>query len=89
LRRIENENDAAKVSGSGSGNVSENGEGAATKRAVQRAPGKQHEVTWRDDVVGMGDAGPGADEGKRGSEAESEGGDEDDETLSDIYGSDT
>jgi hypothetical protein len=37
----------------------------------------------------MGDAGPGADEGKRQSDAESEGGDEDDETLRDIYGSDT
>jgi len=89
LRRVESENVAAGVGGSGSGSSSNNGEGAATKRAVQSAPGKQHKVTWRDDVVGMGDAGPGADEGKRGSEAESECDDEDDETLRDIYGSDT
>ncbi|GAB7332463.1 hypothetical protein MBLNU13_g04262t1 [Cladosporium sp. NU13] len=77
LRRVESENDAAGVSG--------NGEGMATARTVQSAPGKQHKVTWRDDVVGKGDAGPGADEGESGSESD----DEDDETLKDIYGSDT
>jgi hypothetical protein len=87
LRRVESEHGAAGVNGSGGG--SGDGGGVATKRAVQSAPGKQHKVTWRDDVVGTGDAGPGADEAKSGDGDESESNDEDDETLRDIYGSDT
>jgi hypothetical protein len=82
LKRVESE---TSINGSGSGN----GEGTATKRAVQGAPGKQHKVTWRDDVVGMGDVGPGADKAEDGSDEESQVDDEDDEALKDIYGSDT
>lgn len=85
LKRVGSESGGLEVNGSSSGN----GEGAATKRAVQSAPGKQHKVTWRDDVVGMGDAGPGADQAEDGSGDGSEGDDEDDATLKDIYGSDT
>lgn len=87
LMRVGSENGAAGVNSRGSG--SGDGGGATTKRAVQSAPGKQHKVTWRDDVVGTGDAGPGADEAKSGDGDESESNDENDETLRDIYGSDT
>jgi hypothetical protein len=82
LKRVESE---TAINGSGSGN----GGGRATERAVQGAPGTQHKVTWRDDVVGMGDVGPGADQAGDGSNEESEEDDEDDEALKDIYGSDT
>jgi hypothetical protein len=85
LKRVESENGAFEANSSGS----INGERTTAKRAVQSAPGKQHKVTWRDDVVGRGDAGPGADEAKNGDGDESESNDEDDETLRDIYGSDT
>jgi len=80
LKRVENE--------SGALGVTNNSEGMAESRAVQRAPGKQHKVTWRDDVVGMGDAGPGANEADSRSGDEGEDENEDDETLRDIYGSD-
>jgi len=83
LKRIASENGALGATGS------DNSEGTTTKRAVQSVPGKQHKVTWRDDVVGMGDAGPGADKAEEGSNEDSEEDDEDDETLKDIYGSDT
>jgi hypothetical protein len=82
LKRVESE---TSINGSGSGN----GEGTTTKRTGQSVPGKQHKVTWRDDVVGMGDVGPGADKAEDGSDEESQEGDEDDEALKDIYGSDT
>jgi len=84
LTRMESESSTPEVNGSGSGND----EGKMNHRAVQGAPGKQHKVTWRDDVVGMGHAGPGAEEAGSGSDGESEGDDEDDETLKHIYGSD-
>jgi hypothetical protein len=60
LRRVETESNAPGVNG--------DNQGGANNRAVQSVPGKQHKVTWRDDVVGMGDAGPGADEADKGSE---------------------
>jgi hypothetical protein len=85
LKRVESENGAFEANSSGS----INGERTTAKRAVQSAPGKQHKVTWRDDVVGMGDVGPGADKAEDGGDEESEGDDEDDEALKDIYGSDT
>lgn len=56
--------------GSGRDTVSSKSEGKdiggagvlGRNESVQRVPGTQHKVTWRDDVVGMGDAGAGADD---------------------------
>ena len=83
LKRVDSESAAVGINGSG------NDDGRADRRTSQLAPGKQHKVTWRDDVVGMGDVGPGAQEVGKGSEGESEGDDEDDKELKHIYGSDT
>lgn len=64
LRRVESESDLKGVNG--------DVEGTASKRTALGVLGKQHKVTWRDDVVGMGDAGPGADEVEGGSGSGSE-----------------
>jgi hypothetical protein len=41
--------------------VESQGEASKSEKTVQAGPGKQHKVTWRDDVVGNGDVGAGAD----------------------------
>lgn len=65
LTRVESQSKAPREDGVGEAKVSQH--------AVNGVPGKQHKVTWRDDVVGMGEAGPGADR----IESESDVGDDD------------
>jgi hypothetical protein len=54
----------------------------ASQKTVQAGPGKQHKVTWRDDVVGNGDgdAGAGADVNGHGRKEE-ENDDDDDDSM--------
>lgn len=74
LNRVESESKASKDHGSG--------EATTNQRAVNGVPGKQHKVTWRDDVVGMGDVGPGADQdGDESVEGNEDDDDDDDDSV--------
>jgi hypothetical protein len=70
LKRVESQGEASK-SEELSGTL-------ASRQTVQAGPGKQHKVTWRDDVVGNGDAAAGAHEDEDGDERREEENDDDD-----------